>query len=320
MPPSPTRSPLVGLAIVVAAATLAYSYSLPTVTFERLMSDPETYSIYGGIESLWEDGNWVLASLVFFFSIVFPIVKVLALGYLWLGRGGPAQRAGLVVWLRLLGKWSMLDVFVIGAFVGSIHLGVIAQGTSRAGIYVFGAAIAMSMLTTIAVAAREPGSARRALTLGRAPLAARLLTSAGALALGAGLALSLLELSKFFITKEVSLPYTSWNMLKGSEPVLGAILLVFVVGTSSLRCLCGLALVWTAWRPRGLVRFSLLLDEWAMLDVFGLGLAIVHVKLSELAETRLLPGFWWAVAASALAFTDGLVLRRRTHSRRRAEP
>lgn len=310
--PSPTpRSPLVGLAILSAAGTLAYSYTLPTVTFERLLSDPETYSIYGGIEKLWEDGNWILASLVFFFSIIFPILKVLALGHLWLGRGEARQRHRLLEWLRLLGKWSMLDVYVIGVFVGSIHLGVIAKGTSRAGIYVFGAAILVSMLTTVLVAAREPGLRRRALTLRPSPIAGRVLTLAAALTLTLAFALSLMELSKFFVTKEVSLPYTSWAMLKGSEPVLGAVLLLLVIATSSARALCGLVLAWTPWRPPGLVRLALLLDEWAMLDVFGLGLAIIYVKLAELADTRLLPGFWWAVAAAALAFADAIVLRRR---------
>ena len=137
-------------AVVVSAVTLAVALALPTVTFDTIISEAETYSIYGGIESFWEDGNYILATIVFLFSIVFPVAKLLALSAILLRRGTHTARHTAVEWLKLLGKWSMLDVFIISVFVGAIRLGI-AEATSRPGIYVFAAAIALSMISTVLV-------------------------------------------------------------------------------------------------------------------------------------------------------------------------
>ena len=63
-------------------------------------------------------------------------------------------------------------------------------------------------------------------------------------------------------------------------------------------------------RTGRVVRVARLLDEWAMLDVLALALAIVHVKLEELATTHLLPGFWAVYAAGALTMLDAWLVRR----------
>ncbi len=59
------------------------------------------------------------------------------------------RRAAWLHWLGILGKWSMLDVFVVAILIVLVKLGPVARVEPRVGVYVFCAAIACSMLTTM---------------------------------------------------------------------------------------------------------------------------------------------------------------------------
>ena len=306
-------------AVVVSAVTLAVSLALPTVTFDTIISAVETYSIYGGIESLWNDGNTILATIVFLFSIVFPIAKLLALSAILLRRGTHSARHTAVKWLELLGKWSMLDVFIISVFVGAIRLGI-ADATSRPGIYVFTAAIALSMISTVLVGRWVSGGRPRELSETPALRCwpARVLTTIAAAALVLAFSTTILQVERKLlfvpIVKRIDLPRTAWDMAQNQEVFLALTLGLLVMGISALRALLLLRL---RWLPGGRIatrRLALTLDEWAMLDVFGLGLLITYVKLAELTTTTLMSGFWWVIVAAALAAADAWLFRRGVRS------
>lgn len=304
---------------MVSAGLLAVSYSLPTVEFEKLLSEIEIYSIYGGIEMLWVDGNPILASIVFIFSMIFPIGKLLALAVLWTRHRRKPVSHGSVMWIELLGKWSMLDVFIIGAFVGAIRLEfaagfTLAKGTSQPGIVVFGAAVFLSLLSTLIVGrmvtAGEPVPLREAPQLHRGR--ARLLTTVAAGTLFAGLTLPLLEVRKgLFFSNEVGLTTTTWHMARQDELFLALALVLLVVLTPVIRSVMLLRLRWirSEHSARSL-RQAMFLDGWAMHDVFALGLIIVSVKLDQLASITLMTGFWCVLAAAVLAQLDAWLLRR----------
>ena len=102
------------LVLVGSLALLGVAYSLPTVTYLRLGRGPETFSIYGGAEVLWTDGNPILAAIVFGFSIVFPLAKLSLLAGLLSGRLGGGHPGSMANGLLPYGKWSMVDVFLVG--------------------------------------------------------------------------------------------------------------------------------------------------------------------------------------------------------------
>jgi len=311
--------------VLASAATLVTSYSLPTVEFEKMLSEIEIYSIYGGIEMLWIDGNPILAAIVFVFSMIFPVAKLLALTWFWLlHRKKPVSHAA-VLWIELLGKWSMLDVFIIGVFVGAIRLEFIgglqlAKGTSQPGIEVFGTAILLSLVSTMLVGRLVtngvPLPLRESPRLGR--WWSRLVSTAAAVALGAALALPLVEVRKsLFFSNEVALPATAWRMLHEQEVFLALALGLLVIVTSIIRSLMLLYLRWSrSAHGHKVIRRALFMDGWAMLDVFGLGLIIVSIKLGQLAETTLLAGFWCSLSAAGLAQLDAWLLRREARTPR----
>lgn len=82
-----------------------------------LLDEPETYSIFTGVRTLLEDGNRALGVLLLFFSILFPLAKLIALRVCLseVDRGRPTSRTHRFA--AALGKFSMVDVFVIALLV-----------------------------------------------------------------------------------------------------------------------------------------------------------------------------------------------------------
>jgi paraquat-inducible protein A len=140
------------LALLCAACvTLYFGLSLPLITVEKALFLRTQYSVWGGVVGLWEDGDWFLAGVVFFFSFVFPIAKLALLVWIWFMPTAQARRASWLRALEVLGKWSMLDVFVVAILIVATKLGPLALVKPKAGVYYFAAAILSSMIATVLV-------------------------------------------------------------------------------------------------------------------------------------------------------------------------
>lgn len=154
-----------GLAALVlpllAAALLAYAVGVtsPILTLERFVIARHSYSILGGLAELWRGGHWPVLLVIATFSLVLPLAKILLLAGAWVA---PApERSGALRWLEGLGRWAMLDVFVVAVLVASVQLGVLAEVELRAGLYAFAACVLLSMAAariTGALAQRGPGA------------------------------------------------------------------------------------------------------------------------------------------------------------------
>jgi len=106
------------------------------------------YSVVTGVKGLFNAQEYFLSAILFFFCIVFPIVKLLTLWCLWQFPCAQDVRNKILEWLALLGKWSMLDVFVVAILIVAIKLGPMANVKPRDGVYIFAVAIILSILTT----------------------------------------------------------------------------------------------------------------------------------------------------------------------------
>ena len=137
--------------ILVSSIFLWFGLSLPLVHVEKMVFWKSSYSVTTGVLSLWEQGEYFLATILFFFSFVFPILKLLSLALIWGVGLTKKQREKLLHWLGILGKWSMLDVFVVAILIVLVKMGPLAQISPRQGVYYFCLAIFFSMLTTMYV-------------------------------------------------------------------------------------------------------------------------------------------------------------------------
>ena len=64
------------------------------------------------------------------------------------GKRVDRRRHRYVHWLSVLGKWSMLDVFVVAVLIASVKLGSIASIEIHYGLYVFAASVILMMVAT----------------------------------------------------------------------------------------------------------------------------------------------------------------------------
>lgn len=131
--------------IAISAVLLVVGLSRPVITVQKLWNS-NTQSVMSSIGNLWHDRDYILAAIIFFFSIVFPIVKLASLQIIWSVRLKDEDRRKLIYMMELLGRWSMLDVFVCAVLIVTVKLGALAQARIEDGIYFFAASIFLAML------------------------------------------------------------------------------------------------------------------------------------------------------------------------------
>ena len=141
----------VPLLILTSFVLLLIALSLPLMTVEKMVFWKNEYSVIAGVHGLWEQGQYALAIILFFFSIVFPLFKLGMLGVIWTVRLDEGKRQAVLHWLGILGKWSMLDVFVVAILIVLVKLGPLARVQPERGVYWFAAAIFLSMITSMYV-------------------------------------------------------------------------------------------------------------------------------------------------------------------------
>lgn len=139
--------------LVAAAALYIPANILPVLTLTRLgQGHPST--IIGGAIELLQLGMWPLALLVFFASITVPLLKVASLAMMLV-----TTRARSAWWLRgrtclyrvvdFIGRWSMIDVFVVSILTALVHFGFLAQVYPGPGILAFASVVVLTMLAAM---------------------------------------------------------------------------------------------------------------------------------------------------------------------------
>jgi paraquat-inducible protein A len=136
----------------------AYVLFIPANTLPIM----ETGSLFGsqkdtimsGVLYLWHSGAWSLAALVFFASILVPLSKLVMLTYLLLSvqrRTRPLrrQRTQLYRLLEFIGRWSMLDIYVVTLLSALVQLQGLATILPKSGAMAFGAVVVLTMLAAM---------------------------------------------------------------------------------------------------------------------------------------------------------------------------
>ncbi|MGB0833505.1 MAG: paraquat-inducible protein A [Psychrobium sp.] len=139
---------------LVTALLLVIGLTQPMFTFTHFYFFDDTFSLVDGIFHLATQGEFILFGLLFLFSLVMPVVKMLMLLYN-INAGqllSSKQRLNLDK-IAKLGKWSMLDVYVIAILAVTVKLGMIASVTIHFGLVAFAVSVTLSMLLPLAISA-----------------------------------------------------------------------------------------------------------------------------------------------------------------------
>ena len=103
----------------------------------------------------WTSGSWYLALIIFFASITVPLLKMLALVLLLVSvqRRSPLQReqrARLYRLVEFIGRWSMLDIYVVAVVVALVQLKALATIEPGPGAAAFGGVVVLTMFAAMA--------------------------------------------------------------------------------------------------------------------------------------------------------------------------
>ena len=141
-------------AYLIAAMVLYIPANIyPIMTVKQFgTGDPDT--ILSGAAKLLESGMWPLALLVFVASIVIPILKILIIAYLLLSvqfqsAANPITRTRLYTLVEFVGRWSMVDVFMVSILIALVRLGNFAVIDPGIGAMAFGAVVVLTMLASL---------------------------------------------------------------------------------------------------------------------------------------------------------------------------
>ncbi len=110
--------------------------------------EPDT--ILSGIEALFATGSWGVAILIFFASITVPMLKLFGLIYLMLSvqfrwKWRPVDRTVLYRIVENVGRWSMIDMFMLSILVALVKLGAVATIEPGIGATSFAAVVVLTM-------------------------------------------------------------------------------------------------------------------------------------------------------------------------------
>jgi paraquat-inducible protein A len=130
---------LVPAALVASLALLIAGLVLPVMTVDKFFVFSAQFSIIGSLEALWRAHEYVLFAAVGLFSVVFPILKLTACFAAW--YGAPLRTK----WIEGLGRWSMLDVFLLAILLVIIR-GAGTGAHTEIGLFVFAVAVIGSIL------------------------------------------------------------------------------------------------------------------------------------------------------------------------------
>jgi paraquat-inducible protein A len=139
------------------AATLAYVLGIfwPLMTIEKsifgIKFSGETVSLVSGLAALCAKGDVFLFLIVFFFSIAFPVGKLIVLFRLWNHPYTADRCEELAHRLAVFGKWSMLDVMVVGLLVVIVKIRGMVAVNVHAGVYLFAMSVILTMLLTASI-------------------------------------------------------------------------------------------------------------------------------------------------------------------------
>ncbi len=125
----------------------------PIMTTTSLgQSSPST--IVGGVVELIQMGSWPVAVIIFIASVIVPVGKLVALAWLCLvvrrsSELNAATRTRLYRLTEFIGRWSMIDVFVVAILVALIRAGSLMSIEPGPAALAFGAVVVITMVAAM---------------------------------------------------------------------------------------------------------------------------------------------------------------------------
>lgn len=141
-------------ALVLAALIFYIPANVLPITLTTSMGKVQADTIMSGVIYFMVSGSWHIALVIFVASICVPLLKILALSYLLISvqrksDWRPHDRTRLYRITEAVGRWSMLDIFVIAILVALVKLRSLATIEAGPAAVFFAAVVVITMFATM---------------------------------------------------------------------------------------------------------------------------------------------------------------------------
>ncbi len=141
-------------ALVLAAFIFYIPANVLPITTVISLGKAQSDTIMSGVIYFINTGMWPIALVIFLASIAVPLLKLLILIFLLISvqrksRWRPQERTRLYRITEIIGRWSMVDIFVVTILVALVHLGGLATIHAGPGAIFFGAVVVITICAAI---------------------------------------------------------------------------------------------------------------------------------------------------------------------------
>ena len=124
------------------------------ITYSRFLGKETESTILGGVVTLWAHGDKPIAVVIFVASVAVPLGKMIVLAWMCLSvqlgsNFALTQKTKLYRVTEFVGRWSMIDVFVVGILVALIQLGNIMTVRPGVAAVAFAGMVVSTMLASL---------------------------------------------------------------------------------------------------------------------------------------------------------------------------
>jgi len=141
-------------ALLLAAYILYIPANLLPVMVTQTILGTQRDTIFSGVVYLWLSGSHLLSIVVLTASIVVPMLKMAILTFLLLSVHFRStwrirQQTKLYELVEVIGRWSMLDVFVVALLASLVRAGALATIIPGGGALAFASVVILTMLASL---------------------------------------------------------------------------------------------------------------------------------------------------------------------------
>jgi paraquat-inducible protein A len=142
------------LALLITSVMLYIPSNIMPIMVTETLGSQYPSNIMAGVILLWSDGSWPVALVIFIASIMVPSLKMLAIAWLcWhaSGRGRRDDEKMHVVYevVEFVGRWSMIDVFVIAVLSALVRMGQLMSVYPAPGALLFAMVVILTMFAAM---------------------------------------------------------------------------------------------------------------------------------------------------------------------------
>jgi paraquat-inducible protein A len=141
-------------ALLIAGFVLYLPANILPIMETNSLFDSQVDTILSGIIYLWTTGSWFIAVVVFIASILVPLAKLATLMLLLVTTQSrstwrPMLRGQMYRVIEFIGRWSMLDIYVLALLVALVQMKTVANIKAGPGAVAFGAMVVVTMLASL---------------------------------------------------------------------------------------------------------------------------------------------------------------------------